>query len=60
MLKTYCALYVIALVLMSVGCGLPAVILAVIAGVLALREELRTVWQVARSPVPTAAPHHEG
>lgn len=52
MLKTYCILYALAIVLMTLGGGAPAVVLAVIAGALALREELRTVWFVMRAPVP--------
>lgn len=50
MLATYLVCSVMAAVLMSLSCVLPAILLAIIAGALALRTELR--WVAARTPRP--------
>lgn len=60
MLQSYVILYVLACGLMALGCGIPAVILAVVAAGLALREELRWAKEKVRPPRVVAPVPHKG
>lgn len=50
MLRAYIGLFCAAIALMAVGCGIPAVILAVVALSLALRYEIRLIASTIPRP----------